>query len=48
MAKRAASGDAAPAAAGSVEICEGQARLLFDGPADAFYNPAQEINRDLT
>jgi tRNA G26 N,N-dimethylase Trm1 len=30
------------------EISEGMAKIRFDGDAEAFYNPAQEFNRDLT
>ncbi|CEF61029.1 tRNA (guanine(26)-N(2))-dimethyltransferase [Strongyloides ratti] len=30
------------------EIVEGKARLYFDGDKEAFYNPVQEFNRDLT
>jgi tRNA G26 N,N-dimethylase Trm1 len=32
----------------STEITEGLAKICFDGNAEAFYNPAQEFNRDLT
>ncbi|CAD5230806.1 unnamed protein product [Bursaphelenchus xylophilus] len=30
------------------EITEGLAKIRFEGNAEAFYNPAQEFNRDLT
>uniref|UniRef100_A0A0N5A2U7 tRNA (guanine(26)-N(2))-dimethyltransferase n=1 Tax=Parastrongyloides trichosuri TaxID=131310 RepID=A0A0N5A2U7_PARTI len=30
------------------EIVEGKAKLYFDGEKEAFYNPVQEFNRDLT
>jgi tRNA G26 N,N-dimethylase Trm1 len=30
------------------EINEGLAKIRFEGNAAAFYNPAQEFNRDLT
>uniref|UniRef100_A0A0K0FFA4 tRNA (guanine(26)-N(2))-dimethyltransferase n=1 Tax=Strongyloides venezuelensis TaxID=75913 RepID=A0A0K0FFA4_STRVS len=30
------------------EVVEGKAKLYFDGEKEAFYNPVQEFNRDLT
>uniref|UniRef100_A0AC35TQL6 tRNA (guanine(26)-N(2))-dimethyltransferase n=1 Tax=Rhabditophanes sp. KR3021 TaxID=114890 RepID=A0AC35TQL6_9BILA len=30
------------------EVVEGKAKLFFDGEKEAFYNPVQEFNRDLT
>jgi tRNA G26 N,N-dimethylase Trm1 len=29
-------------------VREGRAEISFNGPAQAFYNPVQEFNRDLT
>lgn len=30
-----------------VEVCEGQAKILFPSHNEVFYNPVQEFNRDL-
>lgn len=35
-------------ASSTQSVREGSADITFDGPASAFYNPAQEFNRDLT
>ena len=29
------------------EICEGRAKILFPNENEVFYNPVQELNRDL-
>ena len=40
-------GEPEPAPEGSVEITEGRARIRFPDKNQVFYNPAQELNRDL-
>ena len=36
-----------PAPSGFVEITEGRAKILFPSSNEVFYNPVQEVNRDL-
>ena len=45
MSKEGESGGQAPP--GFVEITEGRARILFPSSNEVFYNPVQEVNRDL-